>query len=52
MGGNDRPTIGDVVRWCSMWVLAPVKETGDGWVGLGANWDLLRMNGGNTVLVD
>jgi hypothetical protein len=35
-----------------MRVLAPVKELGDGWVGLRATWDLLRMNVGNTVLVN
>jgi len=35
-----------------MWVLVSVKELGDGWVGLGAAWNLLGMSVGNTVLVN
>lgn len=38
--------------WCSVWVLASLKELGDGWVGLGATWHLLRMSVGNTILVN
>ena len=52
MAGNRRAASGDVVMWRSMWVLASVKELGDGWVGLGAAWDLLRVSVGNTVLVN
>jgi hypothetical protein len=40
------------VRLCSMWVLVPMKELGDRWMGLGSAWDLLRMSVGNTVLVN
>jgi hypothetical protein len=51
VGGNHRAVSGDV-RWCSVWVLAPVKELGDGWVRLGTTRNLLRMSLGNTILVN
>jgi hypothetical protein len=35
-----------------MWVLVSVEELGDGWVGLGATWNLLGMSVRNTVLVN
>ena len=38
--------------WSSVWVLASLEELGDGWVGLGATWHLLRMSVRNTVLVN
>jgi hypothetical protein len=52
MVGNHRAAGRDAVGWCSVRVLASLKELGDGWVGLGATWNLLRMSVRDTVLVD
>jgi hypothetical protein len=52
MAGNNRAATGIVVRWYSVWMLASVKELGNGWVGLGSTRNLLRVSVGNTVLAN
>lgn len=51
VASNHRTASGDV-RWDGVWVLAPVKELREGWMGLGTTRNLLGMSVGDTVLVN